>query len=287
MQLKSAIMLRVLINRYHQGSPVALLEALPQENAQLVLSQDIASSDPSQVLVDPEIELGSKIHYSWLQPVIESFSPSMQPIFLSALPIENAKGLSRLMGLPLLPPPLPLIRKQLLLALCRKLNKRQVLPVQFLPETPVTPLASLSKAELLELIDYLGLYDLAEEIRHIVDKVLLKKIYACLSPKKQLFLRNCLHQKEKLKAQKIGLINWNGDAIQLERLLHRRGLMRLSYALSGQPRDFIWHLVHRLDVGRGRLLGKNFSDKEIPGVTTFLAQQVLNTLNFLNKKSSS
>lgn len=287
MQLKSAIMLRVLINRYHQGAPVALLAGLPQEEAQLVLEQGIISSDASQVILRPSELLGNKIHYSWLLPVIETFNSGMQPLLISALPKESAQALSHLMNVPLLPSPVPPIRKILLIALCRKFTKRTILPVQFLPETAVTPLGDLTKPELLELIDYLGIYDLAEEIRHIVDKVLLKSIYACLTAKKQHFLRICLHQKEKLKAAKIGLINWKGDAGQLERLLHRRGLMRLSYALSGQPRDFVWHLVHRLDVGRGRLLGKYFSDKEIPGVSAFLAQQALNTLNFLKRTSPS
>jgi hypothetical protein len=81
------------------------------------------------------------------------------------------------------------------------------------------------------------------------------------------------------------LAGWKGDPGQLERLLHRRGLLRLSCALAGQPRDFVWHIVHRLDVGRGHLLGKYFSSKEIQGVTPFLIQQCLNTLNYLKKTS--
>lgn len=288
MQRKSAIMLRVLMNRYHQGAPSMLLEGLPKEDAQLVLDQTITSSEASQIMMRPSELLGGQIHYSWLQPVIESFHPAMQPLLISALPKESALALTKLMDKPKLATPKPIARDFLLLALCRKFSKGSVMPMQFLPESTLSSLITLTKPELLELVDYLGIYDLAEEIRHIVDKVLLKSIYACLSAKKQHFLRICLHQKEKLKAAaKIGLINWKGDESQLGRLLHRRGLLRLSYALSGQPRDFIWHLAHRLDVGRGHILGKNFSDKEIPGVTTFLAQQVLNTLNFLKRTNPS
>lgn len=287
MQLKSAIMLRVLMNRYHQGAPSVLLEGLREEDAQLVLDQAITSSEASQIMLRPSELLGGQIHYSWLQPVIETFSPDMQPLLISALPKESAQALTKLMDKPKLPTPMPFARNFLLLVLCRKFSKRAVMPMQFLPETPLSPLVTLTKQQLLELIDYLGVYDLAEEIRHIVDKVLLKSIYACLTAKKQHFLRICLHQKEKLKAAKIGLVNWKGDASQLERLLHRRGLLRLSYALSGQPRDFVWHLAHRLDVGRGHILGKNFSDTEILGVSTFLAQQVLNTLNFLKRTNPS
>lgn len=288
MQRKSAIMLRVMMNRYHQGAPSVFLEGLSKEDAQLVLDQEITSTDASQIIIRPNELLGGQIHYSWLQPVIETFSPSMQPLLISALPNEYSQPLTKLMNQPKLPKPMPLARNFLLLALCRKFSKRAVMPMQFLPETALSALITLTKSELLELIDYLGLYDLAEEIRHIVDKVLLNSIYACLSAKKQHYLRICLHQKEKLKAAaKIGLVNWKGDAAQLARLLHRRGLLRLSYALSGQPRDFVWHLAHRLDVGRGHILGKSYSDKEIPGVSPYLAQQVINTLNFLKRTNPS
>lgn len=287
MQLKSAIMLRVLMNRYHQGSPASLLGGLSKEDADLVRDQNITSAEAAQILIRPNVLLGEQIHYSWLQPVIETFSPSMQPLLISALPLESSRALSKLMNMPELPKPTPLARQFLLLTLCRKFSKRAVMPMQFLPETTLSPLITLTKTELLELIDYLGIYDLAEEIKHIVDKVLLSSIYACLSAKKQHYLRICLHQKEKLKAAKMGLVNWKGDAAQLERLMHRRGLLRLSYALSGLSRDFVWHLAHRLDVGRGHILGKNYSDKEIPGVSAFLAQQIINTLNFLKRTNPS
>lgn len=287
MQPKTAIMLRVLMNRYHQGAPSALLEGLPAEDAKLVLDQDIISTDVSQIVIRPNELLGDQIHYSWLQPVLETFTPSMQSLLISALPKESSEALAKLMNKPKLPKPTQLAQNFLLLALCRKFSKRAVMPMQFLPEAPLNVLMTLKKAELLELIDYLGLYDLAEEIRHIVDKILLNSIYACLSIKKQHYLRICLHQKEKLKAAaKIGLVNWKGDAEQLGRLLHRRGLLRLSYALSGQPRDFVWYLAHRLDVGRGHILGKSYSDKEISGVSAYLAQQVINTLNFLKRTNA-
>jgi hypothetical protein len=285
MQRKSSIMLRVLMNRYHQGAPDALLAGLPKEGAKEVLEQDVQSSDALQVMLLPLNFLGDRIHYSWLVPAIETFSKQMQPVVISALPSHSSEPLSKLMKRPLLPPQARPVREFLLNILCQKFSDRPVLPVEFLPETPLMQLSTLNKSQLIELIDLLGLFDLAEELRHIVDKVLVKSIYSCLSAKQQQFLRICLHQKEKLKAGKIGLTNWKGDAAQLERLLHRRGLLRLSYALAGQHRDFVWHIVHRLDVGRGHLLEKYYSIKELPGVTAFLSQQILNTLNFLNKSS--
>ncbi len=286
MELKSAIMMRVLINRYHQGAPEALLKGLPKGEAEHVLAHTISSAEATQVMTKPSAFL-KEIHYSWLQPVLETFSPSLQQMLLSALPSDSAVPLSKLMQHPLLKPASEISKEFLLSALCRKFMEDAPLPVSFLPETFASRLAVLSKTQLIDLIDFLGIFDLAEELRHIVDKVLLKAIYKCLSMKKQHFLRICLHQKEKLKAAKIGLINWKGDEVQLGRLLHRRGLLRLGYALAGQSSDLMWHIIHRLDVGRGQIIKKNFSSKEVPGVTVFLSLQVVNTLNYLKKMSET
>lgn len=285
MQLKSAMMLRTLINRYHQGAPESLLKGLSPEESLDVQQKVTASSDVAAVMALMNDLEGERVHYSWLVPTIESFSSLMQPLLISALPKTQAVAICKLMEKLDLPPPSPPVKKFLLGLLYRKFDHRSILPLTFLPKSNLDPLTTLNKNQMIELIDFLGLYDLAEEIKHIVEKVKLKSIYACLSPKQQVFLKICLHQKEKLKAERMDLSNWKGDSAQLERVLHRRGILRLSYALAGQPRDFVWHIIHRLDVGRGRLLGKYFSSKEIQGVTQLLIQQSLNTLNYLKKAS--
>lgn len=284
---KKALMMRVLMNCYHQGAPEMLLSFLPKEEADAVLEASTPCNKPATALLHPEQFLGDDIHYSWLQQTLSGFQPSLQPFLISSLSQSSAFALSKLMGQPLVTSLSPIAKKFYLSMLCRQFMKESILPLAFLPETPLAELTKLTKPEFIELIDFLGLYDLAEEIRHIIDKNILKSIYECLSAKKQHFLRNCLHQKEKLKSAKIGLVNWKGDAHQLARLLHRRGLLRLSYALRGQHRDFVWHLVHRLDVGRGRLIADQFSSKELPGVTAFLLQQVLKTQTFLTRTRPS
>ena len=91
-----------------------------------------------------------------------------------------------------------------------------VLPIPYLQKSLMTPLLFLSKKQLITLIDYLSLYDLAFELKHIVDK------------------------KEK----------------SLRLLMHKRGVFRFSIALSSQSKELIWHIIHRLDKGRGGMLQK-------------------------------
>lgn len=287
MQAKGLIMMRVLLNRYHQGSPEAFLGGISKEDSKQVTTLDITSQDVAQALRQPKDVL-QKIHYSWVAPSVQQFSKGMQVLIISALPKGSSSSLSKILKVtPSVKPPSIPVRLFLINLLCSKLKIEEVLPPAYLPQTSLSTLANFKKSQLIELIDFLGLYDLAEEIRQIVDKKSLKNIYGCLSIKKQHFLRICLHQKEKLTTTRIGLERWQGDCKQLERILHRRGIVRLGYALSGQHPDLLWHIVHRLDTGRGNVLKKYWSKDEIPGVTSALTQQVLSLMNFFKKMSET
>lgn len=130
------------------------------------------------------------------------------------------------------------------------------------------------------------MYDVAEEIRHIVDKEGLKKIYKCLNTVEREFLRVCLHQQEKVVTKRIQLDHWNGDSILLKRILHRRGLSRLGHALASQHKSLQMEVVYTLDSGRGEILKQYLLKQEIKRVAPALILQVVNLINFLNKKAS-
>ena len=131
------------------------------------------------------------------------------------------------------------------------------------------------------------MYDLAEGIRHIVDRKKLKAIYLCLSHREQAFLRICLHKKEKLAAPKLDIDKWDGSREMLHRVLHRRGMLRLGKALSGQERHFVWHLVHLLDTGRGNIILQYYAEQPVAGVTPLLIQQVVSVINFIKPKRTA
>ena len=208
----------------------------------------------------------------------------MQPFFLTSLPKSKAVQVCALMKKPQHTARLALpVRLYLINMMALKIKPQDVMPAPFLPATSLSPLLAMRKGEIVQLIDFLGIYDLAEEIKHVVDKKYLRAIYNCLSIKKQHFLRLCLHQKERLTIPRLGLEKWQGDCKTLETILHKRGLLRLGKGVSGQHPDFLWHLVHRLDVGRGRIIEQFYAKEEIPGVTQALIQEILNLMNFFKK----
>lgn len=285
MQSKKELMFRVLVNKFHETSKDLFLRNMPKDEASQIMSLDVSSKDASLLMLQPESFL-EKIHFSWLLPAFAKIPEKLKPSVLASLPDAHAKGFSKTLSIPIkkidLTPP---FKRFLINALYTQFEKKEILPLEFLSENPLFPLLNFSKQELVSFIDYLGLYDLAEELRHIVEKNLLQSIYSCMTPKKQQFLKNCFNQKEKIITPRLELQNWDRSCLSLEKLLHKRGMQRLAHALCGKHQDFVWHVIHTLDSGRGTLIVSHYKKEEIPNVTQAITQQVVNLINFLNKTS--
>lgn len=270
---KKLLMLRLLLNHYHGGTIEA--KALPEEEAKNVAQVSIQSDRLGPLLKNPLDKL-SNIHYSWLIKKLENLEKDKIPLILSLFPDEDSKKLRTFLDASSKPFLLTSLGRSFFLSKLYPLFLfDEALPLDYLLESSLSFLAQLKKNDLIEMIDFLGLFDLAEEIQHIVDKHLLEQIYGCFPSKKQVFLRKCLHQKEKLVTQRMKLEHWDGDEKKLKKLLHHKGLVRLAYAISGESPDLIWHINHILDTGRGMKLERLCQKSAIPGVTEALKKQVL------------
>jgi hypothetical protein len=287
MDTKQAILFKVLINRFHAGSEESFLHKLSQDEAEEILKQSIAEESLSHSITW-DIDLISSIHYSWLVPIIQQLNPNLHAPTVAAFPQPQSLKLKSVLKIKSIPKHLPIPTKTFLLhhLFCKWEHPKDLIPRQYLPKSPLSPLLDCSKSQIVDLIDMLAMHDLAETIRHIVDKKNLKWLYQHLPQKHQQFLRVCLHQKEKIVAPKIDIEKLNGDSKQLETALHARGILRLGKALCGQHPQFIWHLTHILDTGRGAAITKLYQEKAIPHVTQYLIQQLLLAINFLKKKST-
>lgn len=287
MSVKSQIMLRVLINRFHPNIKESMMKCLPEEEVKGALALNITSTDVSSLLNASQERL-QQIHYSWLKQPIQKVPPFLQGAVLSVLPESQSVNLKKWFPFETLKSDniSPSVRLYLLKTLLTHLDDKDVLPLSYVTSTPLTSLAQWDKAHLVELIDFLGVYDLAAEVRNIIDKDRLKKLSPCLSPKKKQFLHMCLHQPERLAPARLDLGDWDGDCKKLNSQLHHRGIARLGKALCGQSPDFVWHLAHKLDIGRGAILQGYYKTAAIPGITSVLAQQVINLMGFLQTKST-
>jgi len=288
MSSPNGVMLRVLINRYHHSTSDAPLKYLPKEYVKKVMALNVITDDPTPLLKAPEEEL-SNIHYSWLLPGIRHFPEKLQSSLIGSLPSLHAQKIKNLIGVShinddtLIAP----VRDFLLNKLLLQVKPQSILPIEYLPDNPVAFLSKKTKQELVEIIHFLGLYDLAESIRHIIDKTFLQKLYKCLSNKQKQFLRTCLHQQEKIVTPRMEMSLWHGDCRKLDQMLQRRGLLRLGKALCGLHQDFAWYVAHILDTGRGSILLNHYSTDIAPGVSSRLVQQLVNLTNFLNSKAGT
>lgn len=284
MDVRSSIILKVLINRHSPKEREILLSFLPKEEGKFVSDQKVSSADIMPILNQPQ-KVIERMHYSWIEPLLEKFPKNVYSQFLGALTSEQVLGLkkrdAKIQSLPSLSKP---VKHFLINQIYSFLEINAHLPLEYLPETELYPLVQWSKKKLVLLIDFLGLHDLAAEIRQIVDKNQLKNFYNCLSSRQLSYLKICMYQKERLITPRLGIDPVKGDCEKLKQILHRRGLIRLGNALSEQHPDLIWYIAHILDVGRGKLLLENSKQQPIPQVSSALKLQVINLMNFLKKE---
>jgi len=275
MDNRGRMMLRVLINRYNPKAGNTLLKFLPEDEAKEIMNQNIYSSDLLPILHSRQSI--STIHYSWIQPLLDNFPKSLHHTVISVLTNQQIAGLTR-------SPPVP-VSEVVKAFLCDKLyqylNISDHLPVEYLPATELTPLSKWTKVKLVNLADFLGIYDLASEVRSIVNTNYLKNIYSCLSTKQFTFLKQCLNKKDQLASPKLGIDPTVKDCKKLKKVIHKRGLIRLGRALRGQHPDLLWHITHILDSTRGSIVANEYQPQETPKITKILRLQILTIIGFL------
>lgn len=215
------------------------------------------------------------IHWSWFTEVLQSYPEKEQRLFLRALNPRIQKPLTKALDISpstdlISPMGANFLRKILL----ESVQQDDILPIQYLPYSPLNLLLQIEKKKLLQLINFLSLYDLSCEIRQIVETKTLNKIYSSLSDEERQFLKIARENKQPYPPVKVHLEKWDGTKEKLRKMLHKIGLSRLGSALAGQHPDLIWYVCHQLDSGRGKVLKKLSQGKEILAVATWLSEQL-------------
>lgn len=251
-------MLKALLEQCPPEKKGALERFLPEKQRLHLAQLPLVHFPIEPDLFTPQALL-EKVHWSWFLPTLKTYSEDEQKLFLAALKPLFAKNLAKTLDLlqrneEISKPAKHYLRQVLLDSLIDRENPP--IAAEYLPDSPLKKLLKRSKKELVKLIDLLSLHDLAEELRQIVETKMLKKIYSFLSEEEKKVLKAAGNYKEALTTGRIGLDRWDGSEESFRTLLHRRGLARFAIALSGQSADFLWHICHQLDIGRGSTLYK-------------------------------
>ena len=282
MNPKSGTMLKALLARFDSENAKQLLHFLPTYDFAHVEKCVTPSTTDFSHLLSPYAWI-DQIHYSWFEPMLKALPQETAALSLSLFSNENQLHLTHLLSLDIpVKKPSPLISLFLSQFLKGKIEenvegnieKEDILARQHLPPSPSNKLLDLSKPQLLHLVDLLGIYDLAAELRQIVDKATLNKIYQALTKEQVNFLHYASQQPIKWTPEKLNLNRWDGERKILLSILHKRGIARLSKALRVESKSLIWHLCHKFDMGRGEFLMKLFAGKEDPAMISYFRGQL-------------
>lgn len=272
----SSMVLKAFLSQTPEEERAALLRFLPASEVAL-LNELPPFEEETEFFEENASDALEKVHWSWFLPTLRTFSPREQRLFLSAFsasmqeslvealsieePLEKASDIAK-----------EYLQGYLLDSLVDA--KKKQLPAPFLPQSPLNPLLSFTKRELMHRIDDLALYDLAFEVRQIVETKILKKLYSFLSEEQKLLLKKISVAHPEASFPRLGLERWDGTEEALRSLLHRRGLTRLGTALAGQHPDLVWALCHHLDIGRGSRLFKQYEREKPSELSAMIVQQI-------------
>jgi hypothetical protein len=224
-------------------------------------------------------ELFSFLHYSYIAEILKEFPSTEILYFLQLFPKDISEKISSLLRVNykkknLSPFVDEYFKNQLIKAILRK--NPFFLPPSYLEQSNLNFLIEFSKEELCLLIDYLGLYDLAQILKKTLDAKILKKVESFLPEEKKEFLEKIGYPLEPFLPH-MSLDNWSGKSFDLSKKIHKAGLVRLSQALSYESSLLIWYITHKLDTGRKDLIEECLQKQE-----TFLnAKFVMKQIHFV------
>lgn len=264
----------------------ALFKFLPQETQQRF--QEMTSPKDALLKKEDSLDLElSLLHPSWLAPYLRTLTESEIRLFLSSLNPEQGEHLQKILLFTSSPVPLtPLAKKYLQKTLWKKVGGEEQLPLVCLPVFSLNRLLSLSDFFLNKLIFFLGLRDLAHEMRQIIETAKLKKIQTALSPDEIQFLKGAMLKKEPVAFKKISLSQWDGEKKSLRKILYGRGINRLSKALYGQNESLAWYLSHKMDIETAKQFLKLLAPLDQPRAKEVLIYQVQEILEHLQTITS-
>ncbi|MEG0287420.1 MAG: hypothetical protein RSB82_00265 [Victivallaceae bacterium] len=204
------------------------------------------------------------IHYSWIESVLKGFPECFRNAIINLLP----SGISdKLADASMLTERNSKIHSKfaalfLLQGLKEKIYPDYVIDEMFLPVSSINILLYLKVKLRMQLIDFLGLYDLANELHMVVSQSRLQEINQILSKKKRLFLNYCMTHPLKYSDKCRFLATWDGSEARLRHHIHSQGLIFLGKALAQENASLLWHLLRRFDVQRAYLIEKSIKESQ-------------------------
>jgi len=234
-------------------------------------------------------ELIDKTHYSWIAPYLRTLTESEIRLFLGALSKPQQHGLEKALGLSNHLPELKEVAKRWLRKTLHDVvtQNQALVPYAFLPDHPLNELLGLTPSIFEKIVPYLGLHDLAFEMRQIISTAALKKLFGALPKREGEFLNTLLLHREPLTFKRLFLDKWDGSKEHMTKILEERGLHRLALALYGAHPNLIWYITRRLNMHLGTSLLKYNEKPTHARAEQILTEQIQKIVSFLTHEESA
>ena len=262
MMRKRAAVLQSLVERFHPEESQALIDHLSNRE-QAAMREVAVGPVQTDLLAAPAPEAIAAYHPSWIEQALEKESQERRPLYQAAIDGKL--------------PPAP--TAFLLGNLINLLGAPAVVPLACLATAPLQPLIDLDARVLARLVGYLGMIDLAGEMKKTIESRLLREVEPLLAERQQQFLQQWMQESDPMPGPRHGLAEWIPD---FQRHAQQSGLIRLGRALSHHDKSFVWHLAHRFDAGRGRWILRHAQETVAPKMAEKLVGQVETTMEFLH-----
>lgn len=229
-------------------------------------------------------EVLESVHPSWLIRILQPFTDNEKCFFLATLNGAMASQLKKMLGLQKSLPMLTALGKEYLkrelLELIKK-ERGEALSKNALPESSFNILLTFDVGRLSLLCFWLGLHDLADELRFVIDKQTWVHVEAALTPTEWQAVKTFQAKKERLTFGRMAFKDCLESPQKLRLLIEQYGMNRLAKALYGEHSSLLWHLTLRLDQKRAEFLTKLCGPLSKPDLKEALRQQVLQLIPLL------
>ncbi len=239
------------------------------------------SSNPSKGLLSKKERI-NQVHYSWFIPFFDRMKDCDKYLFLNVFDENHQTSLKEYYDLSRSPKELSSLGENYALSVLETALKKDninPLPLSCLPKDPLNQLLNLTREQLLTLVDYLSMHDLSLELKTMISSSHLKNIRTILPNHQKQYLNKLLQKIEPISFKPMGLCHWDGNEAKLKKILHQRGLNRLSKALALSNHSLLWHLTHKLDIGRASIVKSLLKDVKNQKAQKVLISQVCDIID--------
>ena len=253
MQEGSREVLQRLIYHTHPDDFETFLKYF-DEKERVALSHLPKHAEPIALHLDSASEMLHKFHYSWFIEPLEKHPKKLRKEILQVFNSHQKERLSKHLGIKesknTLAEPL---HKYFIHWFLKEIGYHLLPPSCFFSQSMCIKLVSKTKEELVSTLHHLGIIDIANMAKRIVDQRTLKELLAFLNPaQKKLYSEAQKKFNEPLASTTQDLKKKLEGDRSFTNFLEKRGILRLSKALASENSFFIWHLAHILDKGRGQ-----------------------------------